>query len=235
MSDLKKLLILLIVVVFIAHPSDAQYQLHINYIGKDTSFNLPALKLQTNFTNRTLCMDYINTLPAQLNVKGYLSASVDSVHYDTSFASIQLYPGIQQHWAQLRLDSVDKIALDASGFTNKDFKDKPVNMLQLQSLEQHLLNYYEKNGYPFAAVFLDSIGIIGDGMSAMLKLRKGPLYHIDSIHVQGDVVIDNHFLQEYLGIVNGSPYNLEKLQQVDKRLATLSYLRESQPSNLTML
>ena len=235
MSDFKKLLILLIVVVFIAHPSDAQYQLRINYVDKDTSFHPPALKLQTSFANRMLCADYINKLPAQLNTKGYLSASVDSVHYDTSFASIQLYLGIQQHWAQLRVDSVDKIALDATGFTTNDFKNEPVNMLQLQSLEQHLLNYYEKNGYPFAAVFLDSIRIADDGMNAMLKLRKGPLYHIDSIHVQGDIVIDNHFLQEYLGIVNGSPYNLEKLQQVDKRLATLSYLRESQPSNLTML
>jgi len=242
MSDKKKLsitnyqlLIILIACFFIASTSHAQFQLRINYIGKDSSFNPQQLKLQTNFTTRSLCVEYINKLPSQLNLKGYLAASVDSIHYDTSFASIQLYLGRLEHWIQLRPDSIDKLALDAGGFVNKDFLNEPVNMPQVQALEQHLLNYYEKNGYPFAAVFLDSIHMVGDSMNAVIKVNKGPLYHIDSIRVYGNIKIDNRFLQQYLGISNGSVYNIEKLQQVNKRLATLPYLQEELPSNLTML
>src|ERR1700733_10539320 len=114
MSDTRKssivnyqLLIILIACFFIASTSCAQFQLRINYIGKDSSFNPQQLKLQTNFTTRSLCVDYIYKLPAQLNLKGYLAASVDSIHFDTSFATIQLYLGRFEHWVQLRADSID--------------------------------------------------------------------------------------------------------------------------------
>ena len=116
-----------------------------------------------------------------------------------------MYLGKQEHWVQLRADSIDKIALDESGFANKDFQGKPVNMLQVQSIEQHLLNYYEKNGYPFASIFLDSIRLADDSMKAILKINKGPLYHIDSIRVYGNITISNHFLQQYLGISKWKP------------------------------
>ncbi|MEI9934173.1 MAG: BamA/TamA family outer membrane protein [Ferruginibacter sp.] len=69
----------------------------------------------------------------------------------------------------------------------------------------------------------------------MLKVNKGPLYHIDSIRVYGKVKISNNFLQHYLGITNGSIYNIDKLQQVSKLLLQLPYLEEGKTSDLTML
>ena len=47
--------------------------------------------------------------------------------------------------------------------------------------------------------------------------------------------IDNRFLQRYLDIPNGSVYNKKKLQAISARLATLTYIQEEQPSNLTLL
>src|ERR1700679_761969 len=85
--------IILIVCFLLAVSSNAQYQLRINYIDKDSSFKPQVLKLQTNFGNRSQCIDYINKIPSQLNSKGYISASVDSVWYDTTFARIKLYLG----------------------------------------------------------------------------------------------------------------------------------------------
>ena len=43
---------IILIVCFLLASSDAQYQLRINYIDKDTSFNPQQLKLQTNFANR---------------------------------------------------------------------------------------------------------------------------------------------------------------------------------------
>ncbi|HEU4633213.1 MAG TPA: BamA/TamA family outer membrane protein, partial [Flavisolibacter sp.] len=87
----------------------------------------------------------------------------------------------------------------------------------------------------FGKVYLDSIDITGDGVSATVKVEKGPLYEIDSIRVYGDVKINNLFLQRYLDIANGSPYNRKKLSTISKKLKELTYLQEERPSDVSLL
>ena len=213
----------------------AQYQLRINYVDKDSSYNTQPPQLQTSFATQPLCIDYVNKLPALLALKGYIAASVDSFLIDSNFAQINLFIGRQQNWAQINTDSIDKKALDESGFIEKKFINKPVNFMQLQLIKERILNYYDNNGYPFASIFLDSIRFNENKLAATLKVRKGPLYHIDSISVKGKVKISNPFLQRYLGLPNGIVYNKEKLESVGKRILELPYLQEVQPAELRML
>ena len=117
----------------------------------------------------------------------------------------------------------------------RSFSGKVLNMQQLQNVEERILDYYEKNGYPFAEVFLDSIRLEDDKIEASLNLNKGVLYHIDSMRIFGKIKISNNFLQHYLGISRGAFYNREKLQQVSKRMIELPYVQELQPSDVTML
>jgi len=193
------------------------------------------LQLQTNFEGQLPCLQYVDKLTALLRSKGYPTASVDSIYTDTSYTSIQLYVGKQYQWVQLRPDSIDKVALGQSGYFENDFTSKPLNINLLQGIQQRLLNFYERTGYPFAAVYLDSIRLINEKMQALLKVNKGPLYHIDSIRVYGNARISKFFLQQYLGISNGSVYNRDRLDRVSKRILELPYLQELQNPDLTML
>jgi outer membrane protein assembly factor BamA len=227
--------IVLIVCLFIAVTSRAQYKLNVQYADKDSLFNPQQLGLQTNFPDKMSCMQYVVQLPAQLHKRGYAAASVDSVAFDSAAATILLYHGDLEQWGDLHPDSVDKKALDESGYNSKNFIHKPVDVEQVKLIEQHLLSFYERNGYPFASIYLDSITTEKDGLNALLKVNKGPLYHIDSIRVYGNAVISNIFLQRYLTIQNGSIYNIDKLKLVDKLLLQLPYLQEVKSSNLTML
>lgn len=102
-------------------------------------------------------------------------------------------------------------------------------------MQLRILNYYENNGYPFAKVFLDSIRLEEEKITALLKVNPGVLYHIDSIRVFGKVKISKNFLQHYLNIPNGGIYNKDRLQQVSKRILELPYLQEVQPNDITML
>jgi outer membrane protein assembly factor BamA len=215
--------------------SFSQYRLHISYADKDTAFNPAALQLQTDFTGQMQCLQYIDKLPVLLSSKGYPTASVDTIAFDTSFASIRLYTGRQYQWVQLQAGSIEKLALEQGGFFAKDFSNKPLNINLLQGVQQRILTYYEKTGYPFAAVYLDSIRIQDEKMKAILQLDKGPLYHIDSIRMIGKTKLSNYFLQRYLNIPNGSIYNREKLQKVDKLIQELPYVEAQQASDLTML
>ena len=74
--------------------------------------------------------------------------------------------------------------------------DQPLHMLDfvhLQLQQQSILNYYQKTGYPFVSIKLDSIQIEDDKIKGMLVVDKGPLYHIDSIRVYGKAKIKNTF------------------------------------------
>lgn len=214
---------------------NTRYQLQIRLVDKDSSFNLRDLKLQTGFADKMLCSSYIQGITTLLSSKGYPTASVDSVAENDSVTIICLFLGKQYKWIKLTADGIEKAAMDDSRFKEKDFTDKLLNIQQLVSLRERVLNYYEKNGYPFAEIFLDSIRLEDDKMEALLRARKGPLYHIDSIRVLGKAKISANFLQHYLDIYNGSLYNKEKLEQVSKRMLELTYLQEVQPSDVTML
>ena len=216
-------------------PKTTLYQLQIKSVDKDSSFNWQPLKLQTGFANKTLCSNYINGLITLLSSKGYPTASVDSIFEYENFIIIHLFLGKQYQWIKLKPDGIEKPALDESRFKEKDYDGKLLNIPQLISLQERVLNYYEKNGYPFAQIFLDSIRLDEEKMEALLRSRRGPLYHIDSIRVFGKAKISKNFLKHYLGISNGSLYNKEKLEQVSKRMLELPYLQEMQPSDVTML
>jgi outer membrane protein assembly factor BamA len=211
------------------------HRLHIQLVDKDSSFNVQPLKLETGFTSQALCSTYIQGLTTLLSSKGYPTASVDSVFETDNATTVHLFLGKQYQWIKLMPSGIEKAALDESRFREKDYSGKLLNIQQLLALQDRVLNYYEKNGYPFASIFLDSIRLDDDKMEARLSANKGPLYHIDSIRVLGKAKISRKFLQHYLGIPNGSLYNKEKLEQVTKRMLELPYLQEVQPNDMTML
>jgi len=218
-------------------PADkkATYQLRIQFVDKDSAFDPQPLKLQTAFADKTSSDSYIRELPALLSSQGYPTASVDSIFEHDAFTTIHLFLGKQYHWIKLVPDGIEKAAMDESRFSEKDYSGKLLNIQQLLKLQERVLNYYEKNGYPFAEVYLDSIRLDDDKMEALLRSKKGPIYNIDSIRVFGKAKISKNFLQHYLGIPNGSLYNKEKLEQVSKRILELPYLQEVQPNDITML
>ncbi len=215
--------------------SAGNYLLKIEYINKDSSFDPAPYKLRQSFNNAIQCMDYVKRLPEPFRESGFLSASVDHVVYDSTSATAQVHIGSCYRWLSLSADSITGKALDESGFDEKDFLTQPVRFTQVNEIKERLLRYYENNGYPFASVQLDSPLISEGQVSAKLRLSRGPLYRIDSIRVNGKMKISSHFLQQYLGIPNGSPYQADKIDDIGRKLAALPYLQEVQPSDVQLL
>ncbi len=230
-----RFLIIFIVSLILTLTSTAQHKLVIQFIDKGNSFDPQPLKLQTNFSNAVLCTDYINKLPQLLGSKGYPTASVDKITGQNNSTGIELFLGKQYRWIKLKPEGIEKKGMDESGFSEKDFAGKLLNMQQLQVMQEKLLNYYENNGYPFAQTFLDSILLNDDKMDALLIVKKGPLYHLDSIKIFGKTRISKKFLQHYLGLPKGGLYSKAKLEQVTRKMLELPYLREVQPNDIAML
>ncbi|MBX3242718.1 MAG: hypothetical protein KIT80_03650 [Chitinophagaceae bacterium] len=212
-----------------------KYELRYVFTGKDTSFTAESTGLQTSFAGKEPCTRYINEVVPLLQSKGYITASVDSVWYDSAYATAWIYAGKRYQWVEINTDSADKKALSAAGWSEKAFRAAPVDFKKLGYWQERLLEYFENNGHPFAQVRLDSLTIEDDKVHAKLVTIKGPAYKIDSIRVYGKARISNYFLQQYLGIADGSSYKKSKLQTVSRRLLELPYLKETQPWDISML
>src|SRR5436190_23410556 len=179
-----------------------KYDLNIKAIDKDSAF-LSTIGLQNSFNSRAACVEYINKLSSFLQSKGYVTASLDSLQYDSLFAQAVIFLGESYHWAQLSTDSVNISLLNAVGWRRKKFSGEPMDFNQVQNWQSKILDYLENNGHPFAKIYLDSLQIGEDNkVSAILKINEGPLYKIDSIRIYGNVKVSNNFLQHYLDINN---------------------------------
>ena len=227
------------VLVFFLHllPATAQktYSLQVNGVDTVTEIIIQKTGLQTSFDSRAICETYINNLPNLLQSKGYVTASVDSIHYGNSSAAVFLFLGKQYKWALLDAHPIPHRVLDAIAWRDELFKNKLMNFEQLTQWENRLLDYYENNGYPFAKVFLDSVQLMEEKISALLKVEKGPLYKVDSIRIYGNANISNDFLQRFLDIPNGSTYSKAKLLRISQKIAELPYVEEEKPADLTRL
>lgn len=212
----------------------AQYALRIVPVDKDENM-IKSLRLQESFANKQLCQEYVSQLPQKLQEKGYTAASVDSLHLDSTFATIHLFLGERYQLAYVNIASADAKMMDQIGWNSKLYFNKPLNITQLQQLQQRIIDYFENNGHPFAKVQLDSVTYADNKFYATLKVDKGPLYKIDSIRVYGTVKISSNFLQRYLGIPNGGPYSKATLQKISTRLRELPFLQEEQGWDMTML
>jgi outer membrane protein assembly factor BamA len=211
------------------------YSLHITGVDKDSATLVTQLGLQVVFPNRTDCQAYINNLPARLHAKGYITASLDSVVIDSTFARIVLFGGIAYQWALLDTRKIDPSVLEAVGWKEKMFINKPLDFTAVSSLREDMLNYMENIGYPFARVYLDSTVLNDDKVTAVLKIDRGPKYKIDSIRVYGNAKISKDFLQRYLDIPKASLYNKEKLVLIGKKIRDLPWMEEYKPADITRL
>ena len=220
----------------IAQKTDTEkigYNLFVHY--KDSIKEPLPILVKTKFTGLGQVNTYVNRLTALFANKGYLVSSVDSIWYLNNDVHINFYVGKKYNWVQLRTNNIDKSLLSKVGYVQKNFAEKPLNISELDLLKERLLSYYENEGFPFAAVYLDSIAINDDKISAALMVNEGLIYKIDSINNYGKLKLNRKFLQQYLNITNGSIYRRDKLKEVDKRILELPYAQTEQPSSLNML
>lgn len=211
------------------------YPLHVNGIDKDSAFLISSMGIQTMFETRNDCIVYVNKLPSLLQLKGYVTASIDTILFDSADARMVIYLGDRYEWGKLDASQVDPVILTAIGWRERTFIDKPMDFAQVQDWQEKIISYLENNGHPFGKVYVDSFRLEQEKVWARLSVESGPAYRIDSIRVVGDAKISPEFLQRFLDIRNGSSFNKQKLQNVSRKMRELSYVEEQRPAKLVWL
>ncbi|TZF82136.1 BamA/TamA family outer membrane protein [Pedobacter sp. BS3] len=130
---------------------------------------------------------------------------------------------------RLRPGNVPQTVMQQSGYREKLFSNTPFNMQQLSSLFHNMLAFYENNGYPFAAVNLDSVEFHQSGISAGIAVSKGKYITYDTLQIAGTAKVSRPYLESFLNIRSGMPYSEQDVQAIDRKLAQLSFLTPVKP------
>ncbi len=177
------------------------------------------------YSDSSAVSDALGLLLQKFRSEAYLEASVDTVDCRDSVCLAILHIGPQYEWARLETDLIPDEFLQGTGFRQPLFRDGRFSYLELQQLQEDLLGFAENHGYPFARTWLDSIRLSGAEVSARLRLERGQLILFDSLRIEGDARIASRYLQHYLGLQPGAPYDRSRLLRSRDRLRELPFLR----------
>ena len=111
-------------------------------------------------------------------------------------------------------------------FREKLFKDELWDIKEINTIKSDLLNWYEGHGYPFAQVWLDSIIIQQEKISAKLFSLPGTKISIDTLRLVGSAKINPKYLHAYLGFKEGDAYDEAKISDIDRRLKDLAFAKQ---------
>ncbi len=230
---------LLIAIFFLAGAEFAlgQTRLHIAPLDTTEAFVAQQLKPPASFTDSTALGQYLNEALQELRLAAFLEASIDSLAWqaqDSTYIT-WLHLGPFYQWLELEPGNVEGPALDASGFRERLYRGRPFRYEQVRRLQERLLDYFGNHGYPFAAVWLDSISV-GQGQArAQLRVDRGPLILIKALKAEGEAKISPAFLGSYLGIKPGAAYDNGKVLRIRNRLRELPFLNLAQDPTVNFL
>lgn len=154
---------------------------------------------------------------------GYLLANVDSFSLKDKTYHVYISSGSIYKWARLKQGNIDEKALLQVGFREKVYFNEPIHYKNYYRLQKRLFAYYENNGYPFAAVSIDSVIINGSQMNGVLQVNKGERILIDTIVNTGKAKIAPGYLHAYLGLKKNRPYNEAEVRKIQNRIRSLPF------------
>ncbi len=169
-----------------------------------------------------------------LQYQGYLLASADSIEQDSLSVQAFLTVGDQFKSANIRLGNLDPGLASKLGISEKLYFNKPFRYKEVAVSIEKIIAYYENNGYPFVTVKLDSVETHGNLISGVFNVRRNKFFKLDSVKVIGDAKIHRGFLERYLGVKEGMPYDETSISQVSSKIKQLAFISEKQPPRVQL-
>jgi len=195
----------------------------------DDAARLRSYTYKTTHPDSTEATKEVKNLVYQLQQDAYLLTSADSLYLRHDTLHVKLYIGNRFEYASLRNGNLSEGILIESGFREKFYRDVPFKPAEYVKLQQRILDYAERSGYPFASVWLDSITIKDNKIEAALMVEKAFVVTYDSVQVMGGSKTKPKFLMRYLQLYPGQPYNQEQIEATQRMLTQLPYIRVTRP------
>lgn len=219
--------------IFLPLNTSAQdYNLSITSLDQPAIFQSLDLDYPSKIENIAALYPVLENSLSTLQNQGYLAASVDSIYFYDSTYLAKVYLGEKYEWLALGKGNVEDVYLAKIGFRERLYHNQAFQVKKLRQLQEKLLQELENNGYPFARIGLDSLQIHQGKVAGQLALDKGIFITIDSLIVHGKTEISSAYLNNYLGIENGSAYDKSKVLQLKDRIRELPFVEEEKDARI---
>lgn len=220
--------------LFISVYAQAQKPMHlqIDVKGKDADFINKNISYPTLITDSVKLSKELNNVLFRCNELSFLQASFDNISCKNDSCVATLFPGKSYKWIALKKGNVPLDILSAAGFREEQFHNKTFDPSQFVKRAERIITTLENSGYPFASIKLDSIFVDSNGLSASMNLNRGPLVYFDSIDMRGNAIIKRWYIEKYLGIKKGNPYNETIIKNADSRLSQIPFLQTNRNSSI---
>lgn len=187
----------------------------------------------THFKDSASAQKYLNEIIFFGIKKGYLLTSIDTIWHQKNNTRVSLYLGPKFKSAKLRLSREDARLLRNMG----SYNEKILNRLDFSPSEiaktlQKTQRDLENNGYPFAAVSLDSLILDSLNLQAKVRIEKGPAIKWIKINLRGENFVSTRLLSSYIHIKIGDIYNQSDVQLISARLKQISFIEEIKPAEI---
>lgn len=223
---IKKSFILIVFIIFCYPLFSQQIDLKIHF--NDTTIEATKLIKYNRKIPLSSLKNELDDVKSKLNSYAYLTATLDSVNVDSSYYQAFFNLGNQYKWTYLSTN-IDEEVLSKIGFRDKLFNKKPFNSNQLYNFYKKTITHYENNGYPFASIQIDSLGITNNTISAKLNLTKNKYCLFDSVKVIGTANISEKYIENYIRIKDGDFYNEILVKAISNRVKELPFVDQAQP------
>jgi outer membrane protein assembly factor BamA len=190
----------------------------------------PAAKLnyRKSFPGKKEAYREIENIVLTLQYKGYLLAAADTIYADTNSLKAFITEGQLFKTAHLKLGNLHPGLASRLGISEKLYFNKPFKYKEVAKSFEKIIAYYENNGYPFAAVSLDSVEADHKQLKGVFHVERNRFFKIDSIRMEGNAKVSKHFLYRYLDVKEGMPYNEEALKRISQKIRQLPFVFEKQ-------
>ncbi|MBI2720890.1 MAG: hypothetical protein HYX39_01815 [Bacteroidetes bacterium] len=170
----------------------------------------------------------INNIISALQYQGYLLASADSINTNGNLIVATVSENGVYKWAHLRAGNLNPSLASRLGISEKLYTNKPFRYREVARSINKILTYYENNGYPFAEITLDSVTTSEKEINARFNIEKNKFFKIDSVIINGNVKLNKKFLNRYLSIKEGMPYDEATIASISQKIKQLPFVYEKQ-------
>lgn len=219
------MLVVLFFLYLTAMMAQQRYKVVVKQPADNALISLPGIQVHENYDSNFV-VQAAKSFVQKSRADGFLYANFDTLYtaHDTLF--VTLYKG--NRWFRVWHHGSNQKSL----LPTDDYKNSfPTDSSTFIQMGKKWLDPYLNHGYPFAAVEFNTSTNFKDSLQYTPTVQAGRYFTFDTLSLSGNLKVSKKFLQLYLDILPGQPYNQARVEEAARMINDLSFaITDSLPS-----
>lgn len=143
--------------------------------------------------------------------------------------SIQITEGEPTYINKIITESIDSLDIEIAANEFLFLEGSVLSVNEIESSFSELLDHFENNGFPFAAIKVESIFFFDDSLKEKhmadiyINFVKKQISTIDTIIIEGNSKTKDYVINRDIGISEGDVYSQDKIDEIPSKLNRLNF------------